>query len=85
MDHLAQQINILVRIFFKCPITDFNCVFDTIAKTKMASENKLHRPEIKDGRRKILLAMILCSSCFFYPSGNRRTIVSGDVKFFDRL
>ncbi len=49
----------------------------------MASENKLNRTEIQNSRRKILLAIILRSACFFYPSGDGRTVVSRDVKFFD--
>ncbi len=49
----------------------------------MSSEKKLHRTKVKQSRRKILLAEIFNSASFFYPSGDGRSVISGDVKFFD--
>ncbi len=51
----------------------------------MTRQNELHRAKIKNRWRKILFAMIFYSSRFFYSSGNGRTIVDRDVKFFDML
>ncbi len=50
----------------------------------MASEEKLHRAKVKKCWRKILLAMILSSSLFFYSSRDGRTIIGGYFKFFDK-
>ena len=58
VDHLAQKKNAFVGIFFDRLIAYLNGVFHTIAKSKVSRDVELHRTEVKQGRRKILLAQI---------------------------
>ncbi len=58
MDHLTQQVNFLVGVFFQRFVADFNGIFYAIAKPKMTSDIKTNRTEIQKSRRKILLTQI---------------------------
>lgn len=58
VDHLAQEEDPFIRIFFQCPITYFYRVFHAIAKTEMAGEVKFHRAEVQFGGSKVLFARI---------------------------
>lgn len=49
----------------------------------MAGDIKLDRAKIQAGGRKVLLSQILYSSKLFYPAGNRRAVIRGDIKLFD--
>jgi hypothetical protein len=40
MDHLAEQIYLLVGIIFQGAITDLNCIFNAIAKAEMTGNQK---------------------------------------------
>ena len=47
MDHLTEEKNSLVRIFFDGFVADLDSVFHAVAKAKMARDVKLHRTEIQ--------------------------------------
>jgi hypothetical protein len=83
MDHLAEQVHILILIFFQGPVADLDGVFHTITKTEMPGKKKLHRPKVKNGRRKILLAMVFGFARFFYSSGDGRSVVNRYFKFLN--
>jgi hypothetical protein len=56
VDHLTQQKDSLVRIFFQSLVTNFNGILYSITKTKMPGDKKSDGAKIQNGRRKILLA-----------------------------
>jgi len=47
VNHLAEQVNSLIRIFFNGFIADFNRILYTVAKAEMPRQVKLNRSEIK--------------------------------------
>src|SRR5688572_6275343 len=70
MDHLTQQKNSFVRILLKGLVTYFNCIFDTVAETKVPRKVELDRPEIEHCGREVLLSQIFRAAHFFYFAGN---------------
>jgi len=83
MDHLTEQIDIFIRIFFQCTITDFNRILHAVAKTEMPCDIKLNRPKIQQGRTEVLLAQILLSAQFLHLSNEGGFIMVGDIELFN--
>jgi hypothetical protein len=68
VNHLAEQVDPLVLVFLECLVALFNGIFHAVAKAKMTGQNKLYRPEIQEGGRKVLFPEVLCLTEFFYPA-----------------
>lgn len=83
VDHLAEQIDFLVRVFFQCLVTDFDGILNAITKAKVPGHIKHNRPKVENGGRKILLPEISPSACLLDSAGDGRPIVYGYVKLFD--
>ena len=47
MNHLTEQIDILSPVFFEGTVTDFNSILNTVAKTKMTSDEESNRTEVE--------------------------------------
>src|SRR5699024_4975655 len=80
VDHLAEQVDILLRIVGNRIVGDVNGIFDAIAEAKVAGHQKAHGTEIQYTGLQILLAGINDLVGIFHLANNRRMVDFGDIE-----
>src|SRR5699024_3081304 len=80
VDHLTEQIDILLRIVGNRIVGDINGIFDAIAEAEVAGHQKAHGTKIQYTGLQVLLAGIDNFVGILYFTNNRRLVNLGDIK-----
>ena len=55
MDHLAEQVDVAIRVLFQGSVRDIDGIFHPVAKSEVSGNEKGNRTEIQGCWREILL------------------------------